>query len=219
MGKTYRIGTRTSPLALRQVDEAVAYLKKSDPDFRFEIVGIETYGDKDKYTPISKVEGSDFFTREIEDALLKGEIDFAVHSAKDLPDVIPNGLYIAAITESLDPHDALVSKSNLKLSELPNGAKIGTSSQRRKAQLGRYRKDFQILDIRGTIEERLKLLDETDLDAIVIAACGLIRLGLGRRIAERIPFEILRPHPLQGSLAIEVRKADKRLIDLVGQYA
>ncbi|MBI5143573.1 MAG: hydroxymethylbilane synthase [Candidatus Omnitrophica bacterium] len=208
MGKIYRIGTRTSPLALRQVDEVAAYLKKSDPGFRFKIVGIDTYGDKDKFTPISDIEGSDFFTREIENALLKGRIDFAVHSAKDMPDAIPEGLHIAAITKSIDPYDALVSKGNLKLDELPFVARIGTSSLRRKQQLKSYRNDFEIVDIRGNIEERLKLLDnDSKLDAIVIAACALVRLGLEHRISQRIPFEILRPHPLQGSLAIETRKS------------
>ena len=208
MAKTYRIGTRKSPLALKQVDEAITFLKESDPESRFEIVGIDTYGDKDKVTPISNIEGTDFFTREIEEALLKGEIDLAVHSAKDLPDVIPAGLYVAAVTKSIDPYDALVSKGNLKLDELPFGARIGTSSLRRKQQLKSYRNDFKIVDIRGNIEERLKLLDnDSKLDAIVIATCALVRLGLEDRISQRIPFEILRPHPLQGSLAIETRKS------------
>lgn len=215
MERIYRIGTRTSPLALRQVEEVVNSLKRFYPEFSYEIVGINTYGDKDKVTPISKMEGTDFFTREIEEALLKGEIDLAVHSAKDLPDQIPEGLIIAAITESIDPDDVLVSKKGLKLDELLRGAKVGTSSLRRKTQLKNYRKDFRIIDIRGNIEERLKTLDETDLDAIVIAAAGLIRLGLEDRITQRIPFKILKPHPLQGRLAIEVREGDYELQTLV----
>lgn len=225
LSRTIRIGTRTSPLALKQVDEVTESLKRLYPEIGFEVIGIDTYGDKDKATPISDVEGSDFFTREIEDALLKGEIDFAVHSAKDLPDMIPEGLHIAALTGSIDPYDALVSKGDLKLDELPCGAKIGTSSLRRKAQLKSYRDDFEIVDIRGNIEERLRLLDgngsqfpvpgSRPLDAIVIAACALVRLGLEDRAAERIPFEILKPHPLQGSLAIEARKGDRDLIELL----
>lgn len=204
-----RIGTRTSPLALKQVEEVVKTLKIFSPSARYEIVGIDTYGDKDKITPISEIEGSDFFTREIDEALLKGKIDFAVHSAKDLPEPIPKGLTIAAITKSIDPYDALVSKDNLKIDELKKQAKVGASSQRRKTQLKKYRADFQLVDIRGNIEERLELLDknwQTELDAIVVAACALVRLGLENRIAQRIPFEILTPHPLQGSLAIVVRK-------------
>ena len=216
MAKTFRIGTRRSPLALKQVEEVVVALKKFYPDFNYKIVGIDTYGDKDKITPISEIEGTDFFTKEIEEALLEGEIDFAVHSAKDLPDKIPQGLAIAAITKSIDPYDALVSKNNLEIDKLPYGAKIGASSQRRKEQLKRYREDFEIVDIRGNIEERLEKLETNNLDAIIVAACALVRLGLENRITQRLPFEILKPHPLQGSLAIETRENDRELIDLLG---
>ena len=149
---------------------------------------------------------------------MAGRIDFAVHSAKDMPDIIPAGLVIAAVTEPADPFDALVSKNNLKLVELPRGARIGTSSSKRKGQLKSYRSDFELVNIRGNIEERLRLLDinaPRNLDAIVVAACALVRLGLEERIAQRIPFEILTPHPLQGSLAIEARIDDKETIDLV----
>lgn len=207
----FRIGTRRSPLALRQVIEAVSYLREFYPDLRTKTVCIDTYGDKDKTTPISEIEGTDFFTREIDEALLRNEIDFAVHSAKDLPDKIPDGLCIAAITKSIDPYDALVSKNNLKLDELPYGAKIGTSSQRRKMQLKAYRNDFKIVDIRGNIQERLEKLKKSDLEAIIVAGCALMRFGLEQRITQRLPFEILRPHPLQGSLAIVARKKDVEL--------
>jgi len=189
-------------------------LKKFYPGVEPEVIGIDTYGDKDKVTPVSDIEGTDFFTREIDKALLKNEIDFAVHSAKDLPDELRDGLTIAAITYPIDPFDALVSKSGLTLDKLPEGARIGTSSLRRKEQLNKYRKDFGIVDIRGNIEERLDKLDNTDLDAIVIAACGLIRLGLSHRITQKIPFDILKPRPLQGSLAIVARQDKKDLIDL-----
>lgn len=209
MAKTLKVGTRASALALRQVKEIEDSLKKIYPDIRLDIITIDTYGDKDKVTPISDIEGSDFFTKEIDEALLDGKIDFAVHSAKDLPDNLNGGLKIACITSSVDPYDCLVSKSGLKLKELPYGARIGTSSLRRKTQLKRFRDDFQIVDIRGSIEERLHLLeDRQDLDAIVIAAIGLVRLGLENRITERLPFGILKPHPLQGSLAIVGRKED-----------
>lgn len=215
MGRYYKVGTRTSPLALKQVEEVLSNLRKFYPGFKVRIAGIDTYGDKDKVTPISKMEGTDFFTREIDEALLNGEIDFAVHSAKDLPDKMREGLIVAAITKSIDPDDVLVSKGNLKLDELKIGAKIGASSLRRKTQLKRYREDFEIVDIRGNIEERLKILDNNDLDAIVIAACGLVRLELAKRIAQRIPFEILAPHPLQGALALVTRKEDLELIELL----
>ena len=211
MQKKYRVGTRKSPLALKQVEEVLRGLKKFYPSIKIEIVGIDPYGDKDKVTPISDIEGTDFFTREIDDSLLKGEIDFSVHSAKDLPDNLRKGLIIAAITESIDPYDVLVSKSGLALDKLPSGTKVGTSSMRRKTQLREYRSDFEIVDIRGNIEERLYRLDNSDLDAIVTAAAGLVRLGLENRITQRIPFEILRPHPLQGALAIIVREDDSNL--------
>ena len=129
--------------------------------------------------------------------------------------VIAIGLVIAAITDSIDPHDVLVSKSGLQLDELPYGAKIGTSSLRRKTQLKKHRSDFKILDIRGNIEERLQKLDEGDFDGVVIAAAGLIRLGLENRITQGIPFEILLPHPLQGALAVITRVGDKDLMDLL----
>ena len=140
------------------------------------------------------------------------EIDFAVHSAKDLPDKIRDGLFIAAITKPLDQSDCLVSKNNLKLKELPAGARIGVSSLRRKAQLKAFRNDLQLVDIRGNIQERLKKLDGVGLDAIIVATCALIRLGLENKISERIPSEILKPHPLQGSLAVVARESDTELI-------
>lgn len=188
-------------------------------DFKYEIVVFSTTGDIDKQIPISEIEGTDFFTDTIEKALLKGEIDIAVHSAKDLPDKIPDGLIVADITKSIDPYDVLVVKKGLKyksLSELPYKAKIGTSSQRRKEQLKKYRNDFVIVDIRGNIEERIEKLDtSSDLDAIIIAAAGLVRLGLEDRITQRIPFKILAPHPLQGCLAIETREDNYEIINLV----
>ncbi|PIU41679.1 MAG: hydroxymethylbilane synthase [Candidatus Omnitrophica bacterium CG07_land_8_20_14_0_80_42_15] len=215
MAKTYRIGTRTSPLALKQVEEILLALRRFYPDFKTEIIGIDTYGDKDKVTPISQIEGTDFFTREIDEALLKDKVDFAVHSAKDLPDTVKEGLVVAAQTKSIDPYDALVSRNGLKLAELPQGARIGTSSIRRKTQLSKYRDDFDIVGIRGNIEERLEKLDAGDLDAIVIAASGLVRLGLEKRITERIPLEIIKPHPLQGALAIVTRSGSAEVIKLV----
>ncbi|MCK4264520.1 MAG: hydroxymethylbilane synthase [Candidatus Aminicenantes bacterium] len=209
--QTIRIGTRSSPLALKQVEEVIALIEKTHPECRFDVVKMKTFGDMDKTMPLEKLEGTDFFTREIEEALLDGKVDLAVHSAKDLPEVLPDGLEIAAIFESIDPYDVLISKNNLKLKELPSGARIGTSSLRRKTQLRCFREDFRIFDIRGNIGERLKKLDENDLDAIVIAAAGLIRLGLEDRITEKLSFDILKPHPMQGCLAVEIRSGDTRI--------
>lgn len=198
------IGTRPSPLALKQVEEAAGIFGLKD----YEIRTYDTSGDKDRRTPISEIEGTDFFTDSLDQALLKGDIDCAVHSAKDLPEILPAGLKVAAFTEPLDPSDALVSKNNLKLKELPYGAKIGASSARRKEQLKKFRSDFHIIDIRGNIDERLKKFEQWNLDGLIVATCALIRLNLDARITERIPAEILRPHPLQGALAITIRAND-----------
>ena len=213
--RNYKVGTRASPLALKQVDEVIRGLERFHPDINIEIVCIETTGDKDKKTPISDMEGSDFFTREIDEALLKGEIDFAIHSAKDLADNPREGLAIAAITLSICPYDVLVSKFSLKFEELPYKSKVGTSSLRRKVQLQIFRDDFNIVDVRGNVNERLRQLEESDLDAIVIAGAGLMRLGLEHRITQIIPLEILRPHPLQGALALVTRAEELNLVKIL----
>lgn len=206
-----RVGTRTSPLALAQVREIAQALKAVAPLVKFRIVKMKTAGDRDKKTPISAMEGTDFFTREIDRALLAGGIDLAIHSAKDLADQIREGIVIAATTRSVDPYDVLVSRNGLKLRELPKGARVGTSSERRKKQLRAFRPDLKLVDIRGTMGERLDKLVSERLDAIVIAGAGLIRLGLGGHITERISLKILKPHPLQGSLAVAVREGDLKL--------
>lgn len=215
MGKIYKVGTRSSPLALKQVEEVLGELEKKHISLELEIISIDTYGDKDKITSISEIEGTDFFTKEIDEALLSGDIDIAVHSAKDLADDMPQGLRIAAVTESIDPHDVLVSKGDLSIDDLPYGAKVGTSSIRRKTQLKKYRNDLQVVDIRGNIGERLEILRDSDLDAILIAAAGLIRLGLSGKIAQRLNFDIMLPHDLQGALAIAVREDDVELIRIL----
>ena len=211
MRRVLHVGTRTSPLALAQVREITQALKRVAPAVKLRVVSMDTAGDRDKKTPISAMEGTDFFTREIDKALLEGKIDLAVHSAKDLPDMIPKGIVVAATTRSVDPYDVLVSRDQLKLRDLPEGARVGTSSERRKKQLKAYRSDLELVDIRGTMEERLDKLFSEDLDAIVIAGAGLIRLGLGGRITERISLDILKPHPFQGSLAVAVREKDREL--------
>lgn len=211
MRELIKVGTRKSPLALVQVAEVLTALRKAMPGIRTEILPLDTAGDKDKKTPISAMEGTDFFTKEIDEALMLGKIDCAVHSAKDLPDIIPAGIEVAALTRSIDPYDVLVSRSGLKLRELPEGARVGTSSERRKKQLLAFRPDFRLVDIRGTMQERLDKLNSENLDAVVIAGAGLIRLGLAHHITERISLKILKPHPLQGSLAVTVRRGDKAL--------
>lgn len=175
-----------------------------------EIKTYETTGDLDKTTPIDKVDGTDFFTDTIEKALLDYEIDIAVHSAKDLPRSYAPGLVIAAFTDPIDNTDALVSAGRLRLAELAAGAMVGTSSARRRAQVLALRPDLRVSDLRGNVDERIDKLDSGDYDAIVVASAALIRLGIEHRIAERLPFETA---PLQGALAMQVRKEDTRLIE------
>lgn len=210
MAKTIKIGARPSRLALKQVEEVCARL----PRFRIEVVTIQTRGDKDKTSSLSDKENSDFFTREIEQALLDGFIDVAIHSAKDLEEKIPQGLVIAAITSSISTFECLVSRGSVALKKLPSGARVGTSSQKRKQALVNFRPDLIVKDIRGNIEERLAQLDNGTFDAIIVAHAALIRLGYEDRIAEIIPKEIMEPHPLQGALAIEVREDDEEIAAL-----
>lgn len=201
-----RIGTRTSPLALRQVDEVMGLLKERYPQAHFSFVCIDTLGDKDKLIPISEVEGSDFFTREIDEALLSGKIDLAVHSSKDLPEVIPKGLVILMETPSISNFDCLVSRDNIKFMDLPRQAKIGTSSQRRKEQIVNLRRDLKIIDIRGNIQERLDLLSTGKIDALIVAHAALIRLGLEDKITEIFALNVFKAHPKQGCLSVLERR-------------
>jgi hydroxymethylbilane synthase len=202
--RALRIGSRGSRLARAQVKEIVDLLGIED----YELVVLDTAGDRDKATPISDVEGTDFFTDIIEKALSSGDIDVAVHSAKDLPKKLPDDLFIAAKTETIDKDDVLISKRNVMLNDLPTGAVIGTSSERRKNAIKELRPDLKLSDLRGNIEERLEKLDRGEYDAIVVAAAALIRLGLKGRIGQRLPIETAEG---QGSLAVEIRKDDLEL--------
>lgn len=211
MINTYKVGTRPSALALKQVEE----VRRRLPLLRLETVIIETRGDRDKAASLWREEGGDLFTREIEKALLDRSIDIAVHSAKDLEDDLPDELVIAATTSSLSPLECLVSRLGLPLEKLPSGAVVGTSSLKRKEALIRFRPDLIVKDIRGNIDERLKQLDDGKFDAIIVAHAALIRLGLERRIAEIIPKEIMEPHPLQGRLAVQIRKDRQDLFNIL----
>jgi len=208
--KTLIVGTRPSALAVKQAEEIEALLHS----VKFRIVTIETRGDRDMVIPLHKAEGSDFFTKEIEDALVKGSIDAAIHSAKDLEEELPEDLSIAAITKPISRYECLVSKSGKGLDALPAGSVVGTSSAKRKEAILRYRSDLMVKDIRGTIGSRLSQLDRGDFDAIIVAHAALLRLGLEDRISQIIPVDIMAPHPLQGSLAVEVREDRKDIIEI-----
>ncbi len=202
-----RAGTRPSKLALLQVNE----IKKLMPQVSFEVVIISTKGDKDKKTPLSLCEGGDFFTYEIDKALAGGDIDIAIHSAKDLKVPLLEGLVPAAITDSISPYDCLVSAKGQTLDTLKKGAVIGISSKNRTESILRYRSDLVTKAIRGNVDERIDKLDKGYFDAIIVAHCALIRLGLEQRIAQIIPTSIIKSHPSQGALAVVIRKKDKEL--------
>jgi len=184
------------------------------PSAIFKVTPIKTKGDKDKATPLTLRKNSDFFTYEIEQALLSRDIDVAVHSAKDLEENMPADLVIAAMTKSISKLDCLVSRGNLTLDELPAGSVVGTSSENRRQGILRYRSDLVIKDIRGNIDERLVQLDNDDFQAIVIAHAALIRLGFVDHIAQIIPFSIIEPHPLQGRIAIQIHRDRKDLLEV-----
>lgn len=194
-----RIGTRGSRLAMRQVEEVVAQL----PGIAYEMVTYTTHGDVDKTRSLLEPVPADFFTDTLDQAVVDGAIDCAVHSAKDLPYPLRRELDVIALTAARDPRDALVSRGGLTLAALPPGALVGTSSPSRRDQLLAARPDLTPVGIRGTIEERLRYVDDNRVDAVIVAACALERLGLTERIAEYLPFAT---HPLQGALAVVARR-------------
>ena len=204
---TIRIGTRGSALARWQTDHVAELLRAAYTDLSVEITVISTQGDRVLDQPLPLVGGKGLFTAELEAALRSGEIDCAVHSLKDLPTELGDGLIIGAIPERADPADALVSRDGHTLATLPEGARVGTSSRRRAAQLLHTRPDLQMRDIRGNVDTRIrKALDpDGDYDAILLAFAGLNRLGKADVISERIDFDRLLPAPGQGALAIQCR--------------
>ena len=208
MKSSIKIGTRASKLALWQANWVQSALSKQFPDQTVELVTIKTKGDKILDVPLAKVGGKGLFVKEIEQALLEGRIDLAVHSMKDMPAEIPQGLCIGAIPQREDSADVLVSKDGRAFAELKSGAVIGTSSLRRSAQLLHSRSDIKIVPLRGNLDTRLTKLQTEDLDAIVLAAAGIKRLDLEHRITEYLQPEIMLPAVGQGALCIEMRQDD-----------
>ncbi len=207
MPETIRIGTRGSQLALWQANYVADLLREQYPDTQVEIVTFTTTGDKVLDKSLPSIGGKGLFTAELEAALLKGDIDCAVHSLKDLPTETPDGLTIGAIPKRAAVKDVLISKHGKNLDELPEGAKIGTSSLRRAAQLRQYRSDFEIIDIRGNVPTRInKALDpDGDYDGIILALAGVERLGLDEHITQIIPLDIMLPAPGQGAIGVQCR--------------
>ncbi len=214
----WKVGTRRSMLALTQTNWVVDQLKALDPDATFELHEIVTKGDRILDVTLSKVGGKGLFVKEIEQSLLDRETDLAVHSLKDMPSELPEGLVIGAIPKRVDPRDVLLSKDGKTLDELPQGALVGTSSLRRSAQLLAYRPDIQIESLRGNIDTRVRKLNEGNFDAIVLAAAGLERVNWNGTISQYLPVEISLPAVGQGALAIECRSDDEEMLALLKKF-
>jgi hydroxymethylbilane synthase len=214
MSRSLRIGTRGSALAIQQTQIAVDALHAAWPDLRVDIVQIRTTGDRIQDVPLAKIGDKGLFVKEIEEALLDGRIDWAVHSVKDLPSQLPNGLSVGTLAARSDPRDALVARQGLTLAALPENAVIGTSSLRRRAQLLHWRPDLAIVPVRGNVDTRLRKLETDGLDGIVVAAAGLMRLGWAGRISDIIPPEISLPAVGQGALGVEMRRDDQAALTL-----
>jgi hydroxymethylbilane synthase len=219
MSNSIRIATRKSPLALWQAEHVTARLKALHPGLTVEIIGMTTKGDQLLDSPLSKVGGKGLFVKELEQGMLAGEADIAVHSMKDVPVEFPEGLHLAVIMERENPYDAFVSNTFASLADLPEGACVGTSSLRRQCQLADRRPDLRIEPLRGNVNTRLAKLDAGEYDAIILAAAGLIRLGFEARIRDCIePVDSL-PAIGQGAIGIECRIDDARVQQLIAPLA
>ncbi len=217
-GIILRLGTRGSPLALaqaRMVRAALAAAHGFDPE-RIEIQVIRTSGDRIQDRPLAEVGGKGLFTKEIEEALVAGLIDFAVHSSKDMPTVLPPGLMLSAFMERDDPRDAFISRKAKSIADLPRGATVGTASLRRQAMMKRRRPDLVIVPLRGNVETRLRKLDEGVADATLLALAGLKRLGLADAATAVLDVDEFLPAVGQGAIGIEARAGDSRTRELLG---
>ncbi len=210
-----RIATRKSRLALWQAEHVAAQLRHFHPHLAVELVGMSTQGDRVLDSPLAKIGGKGLFVKELEQSMLDDSADIAVHSMKDVPAELPAGLKIEAILNREDPRDAFVSNEFSSLDELPQGARVGTSSLRRRCQLAQSRPDLQIFDLRGNVNTRLEKLDRGDFDAIVLACAGLRRLELAERIRLALEPEVMLPAVGQGAIGVECRSDDLRVRELL----
>jgi hydroxymethylbilane synthase len=215
--KQLRVGTRASQLALWQANWVKSKLEKKYPGMEVTLTKIKTIGDKILDVPLAQVGGKGLFVKEIEEAMLRGEIDIAVHSMKDVPTDFPEGLGLYCITEREDPRDAVISR-NVKFADLPQGARIGTSALRRQAQLLKLRPDLEMCIIRGNVETRIRKLDDDKLDAVILAAAGLKRLGFTEKVAEYLDVDLSIPAIGQGALGIECRLADPVITETIAFF-
>lgn len=215
--ETIRIGTRGSPLALAQAEETRARLMAAHglPEDAFQIMVMTTSGDRIQDRPLSEVGGKGLFTKEIEDALTGGRIDIAVHSSKDMPTRLPDGLELAAFLPREDPRDAFIGRAAGAIADLPIGAVVGSSSLRRQALIRRMRPDIEVVTFRGNVQTRLRKLDEGQVHGTMLAAAGLRRLGMERVVTELMPLDAFPPAPGQGAICIEARIGDARVGQLL----
>ncbi|WP_299182145.1 hydroxymethylbilane synthase [uncultured Neptuniibacter sp.] len=215
MSRTIRIATRKSPLALWQAEYVKAELERHHAGLQVELLGMTSKGDKILDAPLAKVGGKGLFVKELEEAMLAGEADIAVHSMKDVPMEFPEGLGLAVICPREKPTDAFVSNHYNSIDELPEGSVVGTSSLRREAQIREKRPDLKIKWLRGNVNTRLRKLDDGEYDAIILATAGLLRLKMDERIRSEIPVEFSLPAGGQGAVGIECRTSDAELMDLL----
>ena len=213
--KVVKVGTRDSILAMWQTQFVVDELKKVTDEYEFEIISLKTKGDKILDVALAKIGDKGLFTKELEVGLLAGEIDFAVHSMKDMPTALPEGLQISSMLKRHNPADAFVSDKYNSFMELPEGAKVGTSSLRRRAQLLHARPDLDIHDLRGNVQTRMRKMREENFDGIILAAAGLERLELFGDIKEELSYDICLPAVSQGVIGVEPRENDEEIIGLV----
>lgn len=214
MRKRIVVGSRGSKLALIQARAVLSQLRELNPELEFSLAPIVTSGDRERKVPLERMAGAGVFVKELEQALLEGRVDVAVHSLKDLPTEIPRSLSLAAVEARLDPRDILVSRGE-KLAELPTGSRIGTGSLRRTAQLFNCRPDLKVETVRGNVDTRLRKVSSGDLDGVVLAAAAMIRLGWEKRITEYLPLEHFLPAVGQGALGLEIRSDDEQVVALV----
>ena len=216
---TLRIATRKSALALWQAEHVRTGLQLHHPGLQVELVAMTTRGDQILDSPLAKVGGKGLFVKELEQALLDGRADIAVHSMKDVPVELPERLGLAVVLEREDPRDAFVSNQYAKFEDLPQGARVGTSSLRRQCQLRALRPDLAIGDLRGNVNTRLEKLDRDEFDAIILACAGLKRLGFGARIRQELGAEVILPAIGQGAIGIECRQEDAATLALIQPLA
>jgi len=214
-GRLITIGTRGSLLALRQTQQVAGQLALVYPQHHFVIKQIKTRGDKAEHLSLSQLEARGMFVKELEISLLGGEIDLAVHSLKDLPLQLSPGLEVAVVSQREDARDVLISRGDRLLADLPEGALLGTSSPRRIAQIKAFRPDLVFGDIRGNVETRLNKVSRGEFDGVILAACGLLRLGWGDKVSQYLSWDICLPQVGQGALAIEVRQEDEEIKQIV----